>query len=125
MEVPDPADTLDLIAPDGVAVRFLPRHPGGAHGHRLIPRCASGWCAPAAPPAASRFPTGPWPSRTLMTPPVGRPRRHQPRRRLLRLDRGEAGLVKTLRRFLVSDAGLDRRRVAFMGYWRQGRAELD
>ena len=38
---------------------------------------------------------------------------------------GEAGLVKALRRFLVSDAGLDRRRIAFMGYWRQGRAELD
>ena len=38
---------------------------------------------------------------------------------------GEASVIKTLRRFLVSEAGLDRRSVAFMGYWRLGRAELD
>jgi NADPH-dependent ferric siderophore reductase len=29
----------------------------------------------------------------------------------------------TLRRHLVSDCGVDRRRVAFMGYWRLGQAE--
>lgn len=36
---------------------------------------------------------------------------------------GEAGTVKELRRYLVRDLGVDRRRVAFMGYWRRGRAE--
>ena len=36
---------------------------------------------------------------------------------------GEAGAIKTLRRHLVSDCGVDRRRVAFMGYWRLGQAE--
>lgn len=36
---------------------------------------------------------------------------------------GEAGVIKTLRRFLVSELGVCRRRVAFMGYWRRGRAE--
>ena len=36
---------------------------------------------------------------------------------------GEAGAIKTLRRHLVTDRGVDRRAVAFMGYWRQGRAE--
>lgn len=36
---------------------------------------------------------------------------------------GEASTVKTLRRFLVRDVGLDRKAVAFMGYWRAGRAE--
>lgn len=36
---------------------------------------------------------------------------------------GEASGVKALRRTLVSDLGLDRRSVAFMGYWRLGRAE--
>ena len=35
---------------------------------------------------------------------------------------GEAGVVKGLRRHLVQEAGLDRTSVAFMGYWRQGRA---
>ncbi|MGP3534927.1 siderophore-interacting protein [Microbacterium sp. RD1] len=36
---------------------------------------------------------------------------------------GEAGAIKTLRRHLVSEHGVDRRAVAFMGYWREGRAE--
>lgn len=36
---------------------------------------------------------------------------------------GEAGVVKYLRRLLVSQRGVDRRRVAFMGYWRLGRPE--
>ena len=36
---------------------------------------------------------------------------------------GEAGVIKSLRRFLVSEHGVDRRAVAFMGYWRLGRAE--
>jgi NADPH-dependent ferric siderophore reductase len=38
---------------------------------------------------------------------------------------GEASAITALRRFLVREAGLDRRQVAFMGYWRLGRAELD
>jgi NADPH-dependent ferric siderophore reductase len=37
---------------------------------------------------------------------------------------GEASVVRDLRRLLVRDLGVDRRRVAFMGYWREGRAEL-
>jgi len=37
---------------------------------------------------------------------------------------GETRAVVALRRFLVKDLGVDRSRVAFMGYWRQGRAEL-
>lgn len=36
---------------------------------------------------------------------------------------GEAGAIKTLRRHLVAERGVDRRAVAFMGYWRLGRAE--
>ena len=37
---------------------------------------------------------------------------------------GEAGVIKGLRRYLVRDVGIDRKQVAFMGYWRQGKAEL-
>lgn len=36
---------------------------------------------------------------------------------------GESGVIKSLRRFLVSETGIDRGAVAFMGYWRQGKAE--
>ncbi|MFF2031731.1 siderophore-interacting protein [Arthrobacter sp. NPDC058192] len=37
---------------------------------------------------------------------------------------GEAASVKELRRYLVRNVGIDRKQVAFMGYWRQGKAEL-
>lgn len=36
---------------------------------------------------------------------------------------GEAGMVKELRRYLVREAGIDRKQVAFMGYWRHGKTE--
>ncbi|CAN5310878.1 siderophore-interacting protein [soil metagenome] len=36
---------------------------------------------------------------------------------------GESALVKGIRRALVSETGIDRSRVAFMGYWRRGKAE--
>lgn len=36
---------------------------------------------------------------------------------------GEASAIKTMRRHLVAGQGVDRRAVAFMGYWRLGRAE--
>ena len=36
---------------------------------------------------------------------------------------GEAGTVKALRRYLVSEVGVARSHVAFMGYWRHGRSE--
>lgn len=36
---------------------------------------------------------------------------------------GEAGAITQLRRHLVGELGVDRRAVAFMGYWRLGRAE--
>ncbi|MER6422393.1 siderophore-interacting protein [Streptomyces sp. NPDC001137] len=36
---------------------------------------------------------------------------------------GESGSVKQLRRHLVGECGIDRRRVTFVGYWRQGLSE--
>ncbi|WP_348525297.1 SIP domain-containing protein [Luteimicrobium album] len=33
-------------------------------------------------------------------------------------------MIRTLRRHLVRDCGIDRKAVAFMGYWRLGRAEM-
>jgi iron complex transport system ATP-binding protein len=37
---------------------------------------------------------------------------------------GEAAVIRGLRRYLVRDVGVDRKQVAFMGYWRAGKAEL-
>ncbi|MFG2052528.1 siderophore-interacting protein [Micromonospora sp. NPDC048930] len=38
---------------------------------------------------------------------------------------GEAGMVRAVRRHLVGERGLDRRRVTFAGYWRRGASEED
>ena len=38
---------------------------------------------------------------------------------------GEAGAIKSLRRHLVAELGVDRRAVAFMGYWRLGARRTD
>ena len=37
---------------------------------------------------------------------------------------GEASAIKALRRYLVGELGVDRRSVAFMGYWRSGKPEF-
>ncbi len=117
LEVPHSADVLPVEHPPGVRVTWLPRD-GAAHGERLVP---------AVRETAARF-------------VAASPRR--PRQRLREVDvdtdllwevpdagagelytwlAGEAGVIKTLRRFLVTDLGVDRRSVAFMGYWRLGR----
>ncbi len=36
---------------------------------------------------------------------------------------GESGAVKALRRHFVNERQFDRRRVTFVGYWRQGLSE--
>jgi NADPH-dependent ferric siderophore reductase len=36
---------------------------------------------------------------------------------------GESRVITGLRRHLVRDLGIDRTGVAFMGYWKRGRAE--
>ena len=38
---------------------------------------------------------------------------------------GESAMIKSLRRFLVTETGIDRTRVAFMGYWRDGKSEAN
>ena len=38
---------------------------------------------------------------------------------------GESAMIKSLRRFLVTETGIDRGRVAFMGYWREGKSEAN
>jgi len=38
---------------------------------------------------------------------------------------GESAMIKSLRRCLVTETGIDRSRVAFMGYWRDGKSEAN
>lgn len=122
IEVPTEDDALPLEAPAGVTITWLAR---GAEesGHALVP-AVERWLGEhpdvVARAAAER------------------------RQRLAHVDvdrevlwelaeeadtgfyawiAGESAAVKTLRRLLVRGHGVDRRRVAFMGYWRLGRPE--
>ncbi|KAB1947737.1 siderophore-interacting protein [Micromonospora sp. ALFpr18c] len=120
LEVPDAGDVLPLAAPPGIEVRWLPRGEG-AHGCRLVPAVAA---------AAGELLAGgtPVPAQPISDVDVDSeilwevPEEVSPSRLYAWLA-GEAGVIRTLRRHLVVERGLDRRAVAFMGYWRLGRAD--
>jgi NADPH-dependent ferric siderophore reductase len=110
VEVPEPDDALPVTAPPGMAVSWLPRG-AGPHGSRLVP------AVEATDVRATRTPASP--ARTddpdlLWDVPAETPADAP----LYAWLAGEAGVIRRLRRHLVDDRGLDRRTVAFMGYWR-------
>lgn len=123
LEVPHGEDALPVAAPSGVQVRWLPRE-GTAVGTSLIPAVhgllhqwlGSAHTQPGDPAAAVELPVDPdgfiWdvPEQTV-------------RGEFYAWLAGEAGVVTGLRRVLVKEHGVDRREVAFMGYWRAGRSE--
>ncbi|OLT55230.1 siderophore-interacting protein [Cellulosimicrobium sp. CUA-896] len=139
VEVPHAADARELVAPPGVRVTWLGRDTaepstadgtGCAHGALLVPtvkeaaeRMLGAGVLGADPPTqcatAEDLEDVDVDASILWEVPG-----------LLEEDTvlyawlaGEAGCIKTLRRHLVAELGVDRRAVAFMGYWREGRAE--
>jgi NADPH-dependent ferric siderophore reductase len=128
LEVPHAADELPVVAPIGMHVRWIGRE-GAGYGSGLIPAvvAAAGRLIPAT--AAGRLP--PAGSSTVdeefadidvdvselweVPATAGGP--------LYAWLAGEAGVIRTLRRHLVADRGMDRATVAFMGYWRAGRPD--
>jgi len=144
LEVPHPEDRWTLVAPAGVRITWLPRE-DHEHGEVLIPavqeaadRLLAMGVRPSSHPAAAEpavSSTGidldgeledvDVDAGTLWEVPIdmatGRPLVQETV--LYAWFAGEAGVIKTLRRYLVSQKGVDRKSVAFMGYWRRGRAE--
>ncbi|MBM7494569.1 NADPH-dependent ferric siderophore reductase [Micromonospora luteifusca] len=122
LEVPDADDVLPLVAPPGVDVRWLSRGVSG-YGSRLVPAVADAageLLAPGTTPAAQPVPDVDVDTEILWEVPdevAAAP--------LYAWLAGEAGVIRHLRRHLVAERGLDRRAVAFMGYWRLGRADTD
>jgi NADPH-dependent ferric siderophore reductase len=116
-EVPEPADAVPFDAPDGVAVHFLAR----SHGESLLPvvrELAGELFGTAAGRAESPevVDESDW---EVPEPGAAAERAGRDYAWLA----GEAGTVVALRRFLVGERGVDRRSVAFMGYWRRGQAQ--
>jgi NADPH-dependent ferric siderophore reductase len=119
LEVPQAGDVQDLRLPEGSSVRWLARA-DRPRGELLVPAVHAALvelgvaAAPAAVPEDVDLDAEPlW--EVPEDPAAGAG--------CYAWLAGEAGVVKRLRRHLVADLGVDRRSVAFMGYWREGRAE--
>ncbi|MCG5462363.1 siderophore-interacting protein [Micromonospora sp. MED01] len=122
LEVPDAADVLPLLAPPGVEVRWLARGADG-YGSRLVPAVVAAAGELLAPgTSTSAQPVSDVDVDTELLWEVPEQAASAPLSAWLA---GEAGVIRTLRRHLVAERGLDRRAVAFMGYWRLGRADAD
>lgn len=123
LEVPDPADIVDLAAPPGVEVCWLPRGHGAA-GSRLVEEVRShfglgpgGWASEEdIDPALWETPT--WSSAGDDISDGSRT--HDQVSKLYAWIAGESRMVTTLRRALVNEVQVARSQVAFMGYWRKG-----
>ncbi|AWB95038.1 hypothetical protein DCE93_04670 [Agromyces badenianii] len=130
LEVPEAGDALPLRAPAGVEVRWLPRGERSTdYGARLVEAVtewADAWVA-ADPGAATVPATAPAAVRELPALDDDDVLWEVPEAAddggLYAWLAGEASAITTLRRHLVKGLGVDRRRVAFMGYWKLGRAE--
>jgi NADPH-dependent ferric siderophore reductase len=122
IEVPEPDDALPLTAPDGVRIEWLARS-GTGHGALLshaVRQVAGDLLAGTVDPDNSRSldqvldedPEELWDVPEPLDQPSAAP--------IYAWLAGEAGCIAGLRRHLVKELGLDRRSVAFMGYWRAG-----
>jgi NADPH-dependent ferric siderophore reductase len=135
VEVPGAEDVLDPALPEHAEITWLARE-SQPHGALLVP-AVSEWIGGNARVVASALASEEQlledvdvDQELLWDSPVVRVLPHDRCGRGARCGSdfyawfaGEAGTVKSLRRLLVSEVGVCRRRVAFMGYWRLGRAE--
>lgn len=125
LEVPTAADILQVPVPAGVELTWLFRdsQPDIEHGALLaeaVQAWAGTWIAAQAPTGARDI------DESLLNPesevlwevPTG-----PDDAGLYAWLAGEAGAITGLRRHLVRDLGIDRSRIAFMGYWKMGKAE--
>lgn len=140
LEVPDAADALELRAPAGVSVQWFDRGgdalPAPGYGSCLVEAVrtwADAWAEEARRDGVDAVSLGA--GGTAADAPdaelpqladdeilweVPEPARDGGFYAWLA---GEATAITTLRRHLVKGLGVDRKRVAFMGYWKLGRAE--
>ncbi|WP_129668357.1 siderophore-interacting protein [Phytoactinopolyspora endophytica] len=122
LEIPEPADALDLQAPDNVEITWLPRRrddgTSAPNGEPLVSAVtAVTFDAPqSSADDASMVDTVDIDLEVLWEVAAGATSS------VYVWVAGEAGAVKAIRRHLVRERGIDKGAVTFMGYWRLGRA---
>lgn len=110
LEVPTSRDILPVCPPPGVAVHWLPRDDGQHYGQRLVETITEANFALTPDDdddEAVLWDVGDWTHESPFVAWLA----------------GEAATIKTLRRHLVRERGIDKSQVAFMGYWKYGRPE--
>jgi NADPH-dependent ferric siderophore reductase len=120
LEVPSVEDVLLVRAPAGVQVTWLPRRSRvgvAPHGERLT---AAVLAAAPLSGKTTAAPADPDDDHALWEVPEAGDDATSHYVWLA----GEAGVVTAVRRRLLADTGLDRAAVAFMGYWKAGRASV-
>jgi iron complex transport system ATP-binding protein len=123
LEVPDATDVQEVRTASEVEVRWLPRG-SRPHGDLLLEAVRAAVApSPELPSYAAPSPVAEEPEEINVDEAILWETTAESRAPFYAWIAGEAGVVKELRRHLVRDAGIDRRQVAFMGYWRQGKAE--
>ncbi|SDF19242.1 NADPH-dependent ferric siderophore reductase, contains FAD-binding and SIP domains [Blastococcus aurantiacus] len=127
LEIPEPGDVLDVAVPPGVEVTWLPRSRGAGvpapRGSLLTAAVVEATAELAdllAPSPVAALEDIDVDSGILWEVPAEAGSAPGSSGVYAWLA-GEAGVVKGLRRHLVQELGVDRRSVAFMGYWREGR----
>ena len=129
IEMPLSADRCPIDAPAGVTIHWLGRD-GAPHGTLLDPavRAAAERVLPRAARVDDELSDVPWSANgddDVWEVPVdhatGTPLREQAP--VYAWLAGESAVIRGLRRHLVAERGIDRKAVAFMGYWRRGRSE--
>ncbi|WP_104130107.1 siderophore-interacting protein [Cryobacterium sp. N21] len=123
IEIPTGADALPLVLPAGCEITWLARD-RAPHGERLD-AAVRGWVASNRALVEAAVAAAPQPLAevdvdcdVLWESPA-----EENGAGFYAWLAGESCTIKLLRRFLVSQTGIDRSRVAFMGYWRLGRSE--
>ncbi|MCW1250484.1 siderophore-interacting protein [Acaricomes phytoseiuli] len=127
LEVPQAGDITGLAVPPGLELTWLVRN-GHQHGEQLIAEvrrlCGLGaLLCPAGYPGVAQceeFEEVDIDKEILWDTAEGQMGAAGGRYAWIA---GEAGMVKELRRYLVREVGMGRKDIAFMGYWRLGRAE--
>lgn len=116
LEVPESGDWHDFARPPGIEVHWLV--PTTGHGDALVAATVEAAAALSDPSAGPGPDPGPVDLDLLWEVP-----QPDPDSGLYIWLAGEAGTVTRIRRRLVQDLNIDRKNVAFLGYWRKGRAE--
>jgi len=123
IEVPSREDALDLRLPDQATVTWLARGQDAVTGVKLLPAVQDWLVANRRVVAAAAAPGAQSLDEVDVDLDVLWESTENAHGGFYAWIAGESAAVKTLRRMLVREHGIDRSQVAFMGYWRRGRAE--